>query len=195
MGAPHFPQNLAMSVASLNYAGNHRRTEFDLCHRQGPIPDKRRSGHPHGNVRCRGEQHFTPGPCDRKTRNAHVSITIVLWLLENKNSMSIKYPNNESSSGRQNRFLYVRFGDNSVYPTAMSNSAVRKPVTMTRHPIPKPGSNEPKSNEPKGDRLQKILAQAGIASRRRAEEIILAGRVQVNGTVVNTLGTRHDATH
>jgi 23S rRNA pseudouridine2605 synthase len=49
-------------------------------------------------------------------------------------------------------------------------------------------------NEPKGDRLQKILAQAGIASRRKAEEIILEGRVQVNGTVVNTLGTRHDAT-
>src|SRR5271170_7229162 len=48
--------------------------------------------------------------------------------------------------------------------------------------------------EPSGDRLQKILAQAGIASRRKAEEIILEGRVQVNGQVVNTLGTRHDAT-
>jgi 23S rRNA pseudouridine2605 synthase len=48
--------------------------------------------------------------------------------------------------------------------------------------------------EPKGDRLQKILAQAGIASRRKAEQIILEGRVQVNGTVVTELGTRHDAT-
>jgi len=38
------------------------------------------------------------------------------------------------------------------------------------------------------------ISQAGIASRRKAEEIILEGRVQVNGTVVNTLGTRHDAT-
>jgi 23S rRNA pseudouridine2605 synthase len=55
---------------------------------------------------------------------------------------------------------------------------------------PKPQPND----EPKGDRLQKILAQAGIASRRKAEEIILEGRVQVNGVVVNTLGTRHDAT-
>jgi 23S rRNA pseudouridine2605 synthase len=42
--------------------------------------------------------------------------------------------------------------------------------------------------------LQKILAQAGIASRRKAEEIILEGRVQVNGTVVTELGTRADAT-
>ncbi len=62
---------------------------------------------------------------------------------------------------------------------------------MTKYTsAPKPGAND----EPKGDRLQKILAQAGIASRRKAEEIILEGRVQVNGAVVNTLGTRHDAT-
>ena len=37
------------------------------------------------------------------------------------------------------------------------------------------------AEEPRGDRLQKILAQAGIASRRAAEQIILDGRVQVNG--------------
>ena len=47
---------------------------------------------------------------------------------------------------------------------------------------------------PTGDRLQKILAQAGIASRRKAEEIILEGRVIVNGQVVTELGTRADAT-
>ena len=55
---------------------------------------------------------------------------------------------------------------------------------------PKP---EPAADAPTGDRLQKILAQAGIASRRKAEEIILEGRVQVNGTVVTELGTRADA--
>lgn len=46
-----------------------------------------------------------------------------------------------------------------------------------------------------GERLQKILAQAGIASRRAAEQIILEGRVQVNGTVVTELGTRADLAH
>ena len=46
---------------------------------------------------------------------------------------------------------------------------------------------------PAGDRLQKILAQAGIASRRKAEQIILEGRVQVNGQVVTELGTRADS--
>jgi len=48
------------------------------------------------------------------------------------------------------------------------------------------------SIEPRGERLQKILAQAGIASRRKAEEIILEGRVQVNGQTVTELGTRAD---
>lgn len=43
-----------------------------------------------------------------------------------------------------------------------------------------------------GERLQKILAQAGIASRRAAEEIIAAGRVAVNGTVVREMGVRAD---
>jgi 23S rRNA pseudouridine2605 synthase len=45
---------------------------------------------------------------------------------------------------------------------------------------------------PTGDRLQKILAQAGIASRRAAELIILEGRVQVNGKIVTELGTKAD---
>src|SRR5579875_4077256 len=49
------------------------------------------------------------------------------------------------------------------------------------------------NDEPRGDRLQKILAQAGIASRRAAEQIILEGRVQVNGQTVTELGTRADA--
>ena len=43
------------------------------------------------------------------------------------------------------------------------------------------------------ERLQKILAQAGVASRRKAEEMIEQGRVQVNGKVVTELGTKADA--
>ena len=40
------------------------------------------------------------------------------------------------------------------------------------------------------ERLQKVLAQAGVASRREAEEYITAGRVKVNGKVVKELGTK-----
>jgi 23S rRNA pseudouridine2605 synthase len=42
------------------------------------------------------------------------------------------------------------------------------------------------------ERLQKILSAAGIASRRAAEEIIISGRVAVNGKVVTELGSRAD---
>ena len=56
-----------------------------------------------------------------------------------------------------------------------------------------PRKTQPASDDaPHGDRLQKILAQAGVASRRAAEAIILEGRVQVNGEVVTELGTRAD---
>jgi 23S rRNA pseudouridine2605 synthase len=44
-------------------------------------------------------------------------------------------------------------------------------------------------------RLQKIIAAAGIASRRKAEELIVAGRVQVNGQTVTELGAKADPTH
>src|SRR3982751_4294290 len=44
------------------------------------------------------------------------------------------------------------------------------------------------------ERLQKIIAAAGIASRRKAEELITQGRVAVNGTVVGELGAKADAT-
>jgi 23S rRNA pseudouridine2605 synthase len=44
-------------------------------------------------------------------------------------------------------------------------------------------------------RLQKYLADAGVASRRAGEEIILAGRVSVNGEIVAALGTRIDPDH
>ena len=45
------------------------------------------------------------------------------------------------------------------------------------------------------ERLQKIIARAGIASRRKAEELILSGRVSVNGEVATQLGSRADAAH
>ncbi len=43
-------------------------------------------------------------------------------------------------------------------------------------------------------RLQKILADRGVCSRRAAEQLILDGRVSVNGKVVETLGTKADPT-
>ncbi|WP_352400510.1 pseudouridine synthase [Anaerotignum sp.] len=42
------------------------------------------------------------------------------------------------------------------------------------------------------ERLQKFLAEAGVASRRKAEELIVAGKIKVNGKVVTELGTKID---
>jgi 23S rRNA pseudouridine2605 synthase len=44
-------------------------------------------------------------------------------------------------------------------------------------------------------RLQKFLAEAGVASRRAAEQIILSGQVSVNGQIVRVLGTKVDPLH
>lgn len=42
------------------------------------------------------------------------------------------------------------------------------------------------NNAPTGDRIAKVIARAGIASRRDAEKIILDGRVSVNGKVITS---------
>jgi 23S rRNA pseudouridine2605 synthase len=50
---------------------------------------------------------------------------------------------------------------------------------------------EPEEHQ-QGERLARFLAHAGIASRRHAEELIAAGRVRVNDTVIKTQGVRID---
>ena len=44
------------------------------------------------------------------------------------------------------------------------------------------------------ERLQKVIASYGYASRRKAEELILNGQVKVNDTIVTELGTKVNST-
>ncbi|HYH10897.1 MAG TPA: pseudouridine synthase [Thermomicrobiales bacterium] len=50
--------------------------------------------------------------------------------------------------------------------------------------------NAQRSDEYIGERLQRVLSQRGVASRRAGEQMIVDGRIQVNGRVVTELGTR-----
>ncbi|MFE6871356.1 pseudouridine synthase [Kitasatospora sp. NPDC057692] len=64
-------------------------------------------------------------------------------------------------------------------------------AVLARHD--KPAVKLPKTfGEPEGERLQKVLARAGIGSRRACEELIEQGRVEVNGQRVTEQGKRVD---
>jgi len=59
-------------------------------------------------------------------------------------------------------------------------------------PKAKPKADQDDS-QPAGERLQRVLASRGVASRRASEELITAGRISVNGKVITELGTRVDS--
>ncbi|MBT9382622.1 pseudouridine synthase [Pseudooceanicola sp. CBS1P-1] len=57
---------------------------------------------------------------------------------------------------------------------------------MTRKPTPRPTPKDQTPAAPAGERIAKVLARSGVASRREAEKIIEAGRVSVNGRKIDS---------
>ena len=75
--------------------------------------------------------------------------------------------------------------------TVAKGGSVVKAGTVAKARPRRPGSKA--IGQDSGERLQKILAAAGVASRRACEQIILDGRVQVNGKTITELGTKADS--
>lgn len=65
-----------------------------------------------------------------------------------------------------------------------------KSRATTKRGAPRESSEGQHGQTPEGVRLQKLLSAAGVASRRASEQLILEGRVSVNGRTVRELGTR-----
>ena len=71
-------------------------------------------------------------------------------------------------------------------------SAIKEHGPHRRRRPKNPPVDRLEAHDENGVRLQKLMAQAGVASRRVCEEMILDGRVEVDGQIVNELGVRVD---
>ncbi|GAB3524555.1 pseudouridine synthase [Arthrobacter monumenti] len=153
-------------------------------------PGKGRTGGQPGKGRSGGQQGgFGPGvskPDDAKPSRA-------------KPAPGAKPSHSKPAPGKPSRPAAAKGAKGPKGPRAFGNERFGKnlgPVQQRkshgkRRPTAPP-ADQSDAHDPEGVRLQKVLAGAGVASRRVCEEMIRDGRVEVDGNIVTELGVRVD---
>ncbi|WP_026535271.1 pseudouridine synthase [Arthrobacter sp. H14] len=139
--------------------------------RTGGLPGKGRSGGQQGGF----------GPSGSKPDDAKPS--------RSKPAPGAKPPRPAAAKGAKGpkgprAFGNERFGRNLGPVQQRKSHGKRRPTA--------PPADQSDAHDPEGVRLQKVLAGAGVASRRVCEEMIRDGRVEVDGNIVTELGVRVD---
>src|SRR5690606_8017348 len=97
----------------------------------------------------------------------------------------------KQQGGKQGRPQGGRQGGRPGRPAGARGGAARTPANDRRRPA-RPAQPAVDVHVEGGVRLQKVLAQAGLGSRRACEELIATGHVEVDGQIVTELGVRVD---
>lgn len=97
-----------------------------------------------------------------------------------------------SGSGRRRAGSAAKASPSKAQPTKSSSAKSKSAKSRSAKPArPKPDPFAVSEREQReGVRLQKFIASSGVTSRRKAEELIVSGAVEVNGRRVTELGTR-----
>ena len=173
---PYYPRNNYGDGGNRSY-GNERPNNYG--NRQGGYSNNRQGNY--GNNRRNNNYNNTPRYNQDYNRNNEVGEGFQQPYGESERP---RYPKqNNRSGGYNNRGYNNRGGYNQNRQQPRRNNKVFSRPQRIEYELPEVDPNEP-------IRLNKFMANAGICSRREADEFIQAGEVLVNGVAVTELGTK-----
>lgn len=173
---PYYPRNNYGDGGNRSY-GNERPNNYG--NRQGGYSNNRQGNY--GNNRRNNNYNNTPRYNQDYNRNNEVGEGFQQPYGESERP---RYPKqNNRPGGYNNRGYNNRGGYNQNRQQPRRNNKVFSRPQRIEYELPEVDPNEP-------IRLNKFMANAGICSRREADEFIQAGEVLVNGVAVTELGTK-----